>query len=328
MRRRLSLLFGLRATRPRLLPFLPILLRAALRRRTPDAEPQLPRRPTEVGAAAMQTPRSPADLVVFSVIRNGISNGYPFVEAYGSWLGHADRIVVVDGGSDDGTRQVLDELAAIDDGLVVEAATWPATDTAGAAIAELTTTALERARLSARRLMYVQADEIYTDEQRALITGHTGPSALRFAGCVNFWNSFDTVLENEFPMRYVRVFPADSPVRSLADGFSFDVGDLSIDETPELFLHYGWCFPVNILRKHVNHGSLYSDDPGYRLRGRLAKLMLEQGRYDRRLLDALAPQYRPTPFRGEHPMCMRHVVTQERYDPRPGLELLRSGVRW
>jgi hypothetical protein len=269
-----------------------------------------------------------ADLVVFSVIRNGISNGYPFVEAYGSWLGRADRIVVVDGGSDDGTRDALDQLAAIDSAVVIHSAPWPQTQTGGAAIAQLTNTALEQARENADRLMYVQADEIYTDAQRDLVVGHRGSSALEFAGCVNFWNSFDTVLENDFPMRYLRTFPASARSRSVADGFSFEVEQLAVDATAERFLHYGWCFPVNILRKHVSHGALYRDDPGYRIRGMLAQRLLEQRRYDRRLLDALAPQYRPTRFQGEHPLCMRHVLTQDFYDPNPGLDLLRSGVRW
>lgn len=271
---------------------------------------------------------SASDLVVFGVIRNGVANGYPFVEAFGSWLRRADRIVVLDGKSDDGTREALDRLAAIDPAFVVASAPWPDVATGGAAIAQMTDRALELARDGARRLMYVQADEIYTDAQRDLVVAQPHGAALEFTGCVNFWNSFDTVLENEFPMRYLRLFPADAPAGSIADGFSFELGDTTITPTPELFLHYGWCFPVNILRKHVSHGRLYRDDPGYRLRGALARLMLEQRRYDRRLLDALAPQYRPVPFRGEHPACMQHVVTQTAYDPSVGLRLLESGVRW
>jgi hypothetical protein len=277
---------------------------------------------------ARTTTSSPADLVVFAVIRNGVANGYPFVEAFGSWLGRADRIVVLDGESDDGTRAALDRLAAIDPAVSVASTPWPQVATGGGAIAQMTNRALELARDGAQRLMYVQADEIYTEAQRDLVVAQPPGAALEFAGCVNFWNSFDAVLENEFPMRYLRLFPANADARSIADGFSFELGGTPVTPTPEHFLHYGWCFPANILRKHVSHGRLYRDDPGYRLRGALARWMLEQRRYDRRLLDALAPQYRPVPFRGEHPLCMRHVVTQTAYDPSVGLELLESGVRW
>jgi hypothetical protein len=326
MRRAFSGLRQAAGTRPRILPFVPVVLDALLRRRRLGPEP-LPSVAPPVPPPPAARPGT-ADLCVFSVIRNGITNGYPFVEAYGSWIGRADRILVLDGESDDGTREALEHLAAIDPAVVVESAPWPAAQSGGAAIAELTNHALRRARVDAQRLMYVQADEIYTDAQRDLVVSHRAPTALQFAGCVNFWNAFDTVLRNEFPMRYVRAFPADAETRSVADGFSFEVDALDIEPTPELYLHYGWCFPVNILRKHVSHGQLYRDNPGYRMRGALAALLLEQRRYDRRLLDALAPQYRPTRFTGEHPACMRHVVTQVVYDPGPGLQLLRSGVRW
>jgi hypothetical protein len=325
LRRIASRLRLLASTRPRLLPFLPV-LGDALVGRGGGAE-QLPSVAPPGTAPRVSAPTA-SDLVVFAVIRNGVANGYPFVEAFGSWLGRADRIVVLDGESDDGTREALDRLAAIDPSVVVESAPWPQVATGGAAIAQMTNRALKLARNGAQRLMYVQADEIYTDAQRDLVGAQPPGTTLEFAGCVNFWNSFDSVLANEFPMRYLRLFPAGAPAHSIADGFSFELGDLTVTPTPELFLHYGWCFPVNILRKHVSHGRLYRDDPGYRLRGALARFMLEQRRYDRQLLDSLAPQYRPVPFKGEHPACMRHVVTQSAYDPSVGLRLLESGVRW
>lgn len=325
MRRLAGRLRRLVATRPRLTPFVPVLLDAALRRTQPGPQP-LP------GVAEAPTPRrvapqTAADLVVFTAIRNGITNGYPFVEAFGSWLGLADLLLVLDGESDDGTREALDRLAAIDGSVVVASAPWPTAQTGGTAIAQLTNEALALARDLGRRLVYIQADEIYTRAQRERMVAHTEPSALEFAGCVNFWNSFDTVLENEFPSRYVRMFPANATAVSIGDGHSFDL-DCEIEHLPDTFLHYGWCFPVNILYKHVSHGRLYREDLGYRLRGALARLMLEQRRYDRPLLDALAPHYRPTPFTGTHPDCMTHVLAQVVYDPNAGLELLRSGVRW
>lgn len=264
---------------------------------------------------------------MFSVIRNGIANGYPFVEAYGCWLDTCSRLVIVDGGSADGTRVALGELASIDSRVEVHERAWPAAATGGSAIAQLTDTALALSRAAGRRLMYVQADEVFDAEQRRLVASFSG-KALRFAGCVNFWNSFDTVLENEFPMRYIRLLPADTTARSVGDGYTFEVSDADVVDVPQRILHYGWCFPVNILRKHVSHGGLYSDSPAYALRARLAKLMLSRGRYDRALLDALSPQYRPVPWRGVHPPCMSHLLALPAYDPNPGLDRLEAGERW
>ena len=94
---------------------------------------------------------------------------------------------------------------------------------------------------------------------------------------MNFWNSFDTVVANEFPMRYIRAFPTFAPVTSIGDGYSFDLAGLSVEASPAEILHYGWCFPVNILRKHVSHGRLYRDKPAYCARGVLAAAMLRAG---------------------------------------------------
>lgn len=269
----------------------------------------------------------PTGLTVFSVIRNGIDNGYPFVEAYGSWLGYCDKVFVLDGESTDGTADVLAELAGVDECFAFDARPWPDTGATGSSIASFTNQALRLASSDSKRLMYVQADEIFTQAQRRLVQEHTG-SALEFAGCINFWNSFETVLANEFPMRYLRLFDAAPGVHSIGDGFTFDPGPQSVMRTDEVILHYGWCFPVNILRKHISHARLYHDRPAYVLRGKLAAFMLEDRNYDRRLLDALAPHYRPTPFRGEHPSCMRHLLGRDRYEPSLGLDLLRDGAVW
>jgi glycosyltransferase involved in cell wall biosynthesis len=266
-------------------------------------------------------------VVAFSIIRNGITNGYPFVEAYGSWLDTCRRIVILDGESTDGTREALDALAAIDDRVVVESRPWPVAREGGGAIAEFTNLALSLARPSAGTLVYLQADELYPESLRRQTTT-AGTAAIEFAGCVNFWNSFDTVVANEFPMRYVRAFPADASVESIGDGFSFELGDLPVRHSPDLILHYGWCFPGNILRKHVSHARLYRENVVYRGRGILAAAMLRAGSVDPRLLDALAPEYRPAPYAGEHPPAVRHLLGMQVYDPEPGLALLEGGAVW
>jgi hypothetical protein len=266
-------------------------------------------------------------LTVFSVIRNGVRNGYPFVEAYGSWLRHADRILILEGGSTDGTQHVLNELAQVDNRITWLAHPWPSSGAGGSAIADFTNEALRIARRGATRLMYVQADEIYTPSQREFVRSQQD-GTFEFAGCINFWNSLDTVVADDFPLTYVRSFSARTDARSKDDGFTFDIHGTRVTRINERILHFGWCFPVNILQKHVNHAAMYPDKPAYVNRGKFAQLMLDRKVYDRRLLDALLPDYQPTPFQGELPACMHHLIDQEIYDPYLGLGLLRSGTRW
>jgi hypothetical protein len=312
-----------RSGHPKLLPFLPVIVRSVfkpvpVRQQRHDAPRPRARR---------QAPSATDNVVAFSILRNGITNGYPFIEAYGSWLDTCRRIVILDGESTDGTREALEALASIDQRVTVLSHPWPSKPSGGVAIADFTNLALSHARGTTGTLVYLQADEIYPPIQRRF-AAQPREGALEFAGCVNFWNSFDTIVANEFPMRYVRAFPADAPVKSIGDGFSFDLGDLPIERTPEEILHYGWCFPVNILQKHVSHASLYRDNPVYRARGALAARMLRAGSTDPRLLDALAPGYQPTPFRGEHPPAVQHLLGMTRYDPEPGLSLLERGAVW
>ena len=323
MRRSLGRLHALLAEKPRLLPFVPVLARSLLRSASTAAERPIVRRGRR---QAVPPPEPTTGVTVFSILRNGIANGYPFVEAYGSWLRDADRVVIVEGESDDGTREALDELAAIAPHVQVVSRPWPASDTSGSSIAELTQSGLELAREGAARLVYVQADEIFTPEQRTRMRAADG--AVEFPGCVNFWNSFETVVGNEFPMRYVRAFPADESIRPIGDGFSFELGAIPVERTEDEILHYGWCFPVNILRKHDSHSQIYRDLPAYRARAVLARLLLRTGTYDRRLLDALAPHYRPTAFTGEHPAAVSHLLGMKVYDPNRGLDLLEAGAVW
>lgn len=324
--RSLALLRALRAERkalPRLWPFVPLLVR---RRGGPVPRPNGAAERRARPAPARPGPR-PNGLTVFSVIRNGIENGYPFVESYASWARFADRIVVVDGESTDGTDRVLAELAALVPQLEVASRPWPSESARGGAIARFTDAALALAREGSSRLMYVQADEVYTEAQRELVRGWED-GALEFAGYLNFWNSLDRVLANEPEFALVRAIPAEAKASSIGDGYSFGIEGVPVRTLPERVLHYGWCFPVNILQKHVNHAKLYPESPAYRLRGFLARRMLATGSFDPDLLDALAPHYHPVPFAGEHPRCMRHLVGRTVYDPDVGLELLAGGAAW
>lgn len=278
-----------------------------------------------------------SDLVVFSAIRNGINNGYPFVEAYGSWLNYCDRIFILDGNSDDGTDIVLRQLSKISPKFVFEKAPWPTASEQGSSIAQFTNQCLDIVRPMADRLIYMQADEILEKRTREKLSQwHGGPVEL--TKYVLFWNSFhrvirfqqDSTRSRSTEWHSIKFFLSSSKARSVGDGLSFDVSNEQVTCWDDEVLHYGWNFPINILQKHTSHVRLYSDYPIYRKRAKDAAAMLYQRAFSREALDALDPQYLniARPFIGRHPDCVQHLVDKTYYDPYLGLSLLRNSVIW
>lgn len=278
-----------------------------------------------------------SDLIVFSAIRNGINNGYPFVEAYGSWLNYCDRIFILDGNSDDGTDVVLRQLAKISPKFIIEKAPWPTANEHGSSIAQFTNQCLDIVRPMANRLVSIQADEILENRTRQKISQwHGGPVEL--TRYVLFWNSFyrvlcfqqDLIRSRSTDWRSIKFFPATSKAKSIGDGLSFDVLGEPLEHWDDEVLHYGWNFPINILQKHTSHVRLYSNYPVYRKRAKKAASMLYRHNFSRDALDAMDPQYLniARPFIGRHPDCVHHLIDKTYYDPYLGLSLLRNSVSW
>ena len=276
-------------------------------------------------------------LTVFSVIKNGIQNGYPFVEAYSSWLNYCDRVFVLDGGSTDGTNLILEKLSKISSKFTYESGVWPKTKVSGSAIADFTNVCLDKVKSKSDRLFYIQADEILTQSDRRIVS-EFNKGALQINKYILFWNSFYDVLKfendssvgNSTAWEAIRLFPKNANAISFGDGLSFNVTDTQIFESNIEVYHYGWNFPINILQKHVSHANLYSDSFKYRNRAYLAMKLLSKNQISRTDLRMLDPEYikNSKPFIGPHPECVRHLVGQQYYDPYVGLCLLESGISW
>lgn len=278
-------------------------------------------------------------LVVFSVIKNGIINGYPFVESYSSWFDFCDEVFVLDGYSTDGTTAVLEQLSRINKKFRFEQAEWPTTSKGGSSIAEFTNECLRRVRSRGAWLCYMQADEFMPSYLRRKVADYRA-SAVEFLWYSLFWNTWNKVVvfEKEAGPRTcftkycsIKLFPSHADISSCGDGLSFDLrGGVELRQWEDKILHYGWNFPVNILQKHVSHANLYPENVRYFKRGLLCKRMLRTGRYDIDKLDALDPIYfdKVRPFVGIHPECVQHLLNQPFYDPYVGLSLLSRGVRW
>jgi hypothetical protein len=275
-------------------------------------------------------------LTVFSVIKNGIQNGYPFVEAYSSWLNYCDRIFVLDGGSTDGTNLVLDKLSKISSKFSYETSVWPSTRVSGSSIADFTNECLRIVKPKSERLFYIQADEILSKNDRYFVSKFD-QGVLKINKYILFWNSFYDILKfenekfgNATAWEAIRLFPSSLDASSYGDGLSFKISDTQIFESQIEVYHYGWNFPINILQKHMSHANLYSDSFKYRNRAYLSMKLLGNNQHSRKHLRMLDPEYIKfsKPFIGQHPECIQHLVDQKYYDPYIGLNLLESGVSW
>lgn len=102
-------------------------------------------------------------LEAFTIVRNGIKLGYPFVESIAAVLPYVDAVWVEEGHSDDDTLFVLSQLAHKQAKVRLSRHRWRQMQT-GFAIGEATNSLLERINDygdDATWLLYVQADELW-----------------------------------------------------------------------------------------------------------------------------------------------------------------------
>src|SRR5579863_2901653 len=116
----------------------------------------------------------------FMIVRNGIAQGYPFVESVRSMLPLCAEILIADGGSDDGTWDVLQQLGASDARIRISRNPWPANVDSRHVIARETNAVRQQCR--GERCFNFQANEIVHEKTVAEIARlpQLHPAALLF----------------------------------------------------------------------------------------------------------------------------------------------------
>lgn len=112
-------------------------------------------------------------LDAFTIVRNGIKLGYPFVESVVAVLPFVERFYIEEGHSDDDTFFVLSQLAHKYPQVQLSRHRWKQMQT-GFAIGEATNSLLERINVNATAaawLLYVQADELWHPNSLRYLTG-------------------------------------------------------------------------------------------------------------------------------------------------------------
>lgn len=221
----------------------------------------------------------------FMALKNGVSLGYPFVEAILSLLPACDEFVVSEGYSEDDTYAWLERLRQRHPSKIrLHRRRWPEGMTGGEAIGKVQTAARKLCRGHWAYLL--QADEIMPPENTSYLRDVCRARGLgeRIVGRRRFGSyrvDFVHVLDNfqridpspgyRWAIRLVRNRPF---VHSGGDGWQMQGLGCSLIGTaalPRPVVHVGYNFPVNTWRKHINHASLYPDHELYQERARSAQ---------------------------------------------------------
>jgi glycosyltransferase involved in cell wall biosynthesis len=216
-----------------------------------------------------------------TVVKNGVVLGYPFVESILSLLPLCDELVISEGYSDDDTLYWLERLQnKYPDKIRIFRDEWPKSLLSGHAIGEIQTRALKRCR--GKWCYLLQADEIMPPENidylrrlcrpRRLLERVIGRRRFNsyYVDCVHVVDNFqrcdrdygrtDTQdYGSRWAVRLVRNRPF---IRSGGDGWSFEGAGcylIGAAALPSPIFHVGYNFPVNKLRKRINHALLYPE---------------------------------------------------------------------
>jgi hypothetical protein len=205
-------------------------------------------------------------LTGFMVVRNGISQGYPFLEAVRAALPICDEFLIGDGGSDDGTWEALEELRERErDRVQLYRSPWPKGIDRRHVIAAETNRLKERCRT--RYCFNVQANEIVHERtlREIALQPQLHPEGELFR--LPFLTVIGTSIAWQIDFRR-RLFVNRREIVSRGDGFDCGYDPRLLARSPRKFLRYllhrqgektvhlsapvfrfRALFPVNYLRK-------------------------------------------------------------------------------
>lgn len=211
----------------------------------------------------------------FTLVRNGQTFDYPFLESIHSLLPLVDELVINVGRGTDQTLHSLEQLAKENPKLKLFESDWPLDDPekkkGGQILAEQTNLALEKC--SNDWCIYLQADEVLHEEDFPIIRqaveesqSHPSIEGLLF-NYLHFYGSYDVVQETRSAYRReVRAIRRSSTARSIGDAQSFRKADgskLKVHHIPARIFHYGWVrSPEAMKEKTAFMDSLYHNTDG------------------------------------------------------------------
>jgi glycosyltransferase involved in cell wall biosynthesis len=211
----------------------------------------------------------------FSIIRNGESFDYPYLESFRSLLPLVDELVLNVGIGTDSTLEVLQKFSKEEGSgkIRIFESIWPLNDPekrkGGAILSEQTNLALDQC--TGDWCIYLQADEVFHEADQTLLLEsmdfyHDNPQveALLFQ-YRHLYGSYDIEQRSRSAYRReIRAFKRSSGARSVGDAQSFlkaDGSKLKAHLTAARVFHYGWVRNPNAMKEKTYFmDSLYHGD--------------------------------------------------------------------
>ena len=205
----------------------------------------------------------------FSIIRNGVKFGYPFVEAVSSVLPLCDEFILNVGASEDETLTLARSIQSPK--LKIIEREWDMNLREGGQLISVETNqALEHC--TGEWCLYIQADEVLHEKYFPVVRSAMEKyltdekvEALQF-GYKHFYGSYDFYQDNyrRWYVKECRVIRRHPDIRSWGDGLDFrhiDGSLLNVKRIDAEIYHYGWVRPPDVMyAKNVGFHQLYYSD--------------------------------------------------------------------
>lgn len=205
----------------------------------------------------------------FTIIRNGVYYAYPFREAILSILPLCDEFIVNVGTSDDGTIEIIKELALEHPRLKYFVSEWDMSLKGGKVLSVETNKALKEC--TGDWCFYIQSDEVLHEKYYEVVKSsmkkffeEKAVEGLRF-WYRHFYGSYNYVQDNyrKWYIREVRIIKRMDNIVSWGDAMDFRHRDGSKirykDISAEIF-HYGWVRPPDaLIKKRSDFELLYNE---------------------------------------------------------------------
>lgn len=256
-----------------------------------------------------------------TILRNGITCGYTFIETIKCLDAICDEIIIIEGNSSDDTMNYINQIK--NDKFKIYSQDWH-NGSNGYTFKDVTNLGLSKCTKD--YVFYLQADEVIHendyDKLRALID--QGYDAIS----VNFihlrYSMLQKIKDNAYTEAY-RIIKNHANISSIDDGYSFGGNIQNPTHSHINVFHAGYVFVKNILLKMINHAdNYYQTNDNYQYR-KLKSIELLNRLNNGETLDIndvhriLEPFYELVDHQLELPGLLSNHIGAMYYDPKRNL---------